>query len=41
MDILGLFDICIVEEVQNFFGSIVAWVLGMFHDLTGLDWFNV
>ena len=37
MDILGLFDIDLIAEVQGFFGSIVAWILGLLEDLTGID----
>jgi len=37
MDILGLFDIDLINEVQEFFGSIVAWILGLLEDLTGID----
>lgn len=38
IDILGLFGVnLLVEEVQDFFGSIVAWILGLISDLTGLD----
>jgi len=41
MDILGLFDIDLIKEVQAFFGSIIAWIMGLLGDLTGLDWFDV
>ncbi len=37
MDILGLFGIDLVEDVQNFFASIIEWILGLFEDLTGID----
>lgn len=37
MDILGLFGIDVVGEIQDFFASIIAWVLGLISDLTGID----
>ncbi len=37
MDILGLFGIDLVDEVQDFFGSILAWIVGLFEDLTGIE----
>lgn len=37
MGFLGLFGIDLVEVVQNFFGSIVAWIMGLLSDLTGID----
>lgn len=37
MDILGIFGIDLVEEIQGFFASIIAWLMGLFSDLTGID----
>ncbi|MCX5772276.1 MAG: hypothetical protein NTZ09_18660 [Candidatus Hydrogenedentes bacterium] len=37
IDVFGLFGVNIIEEVQDFFGSIVAWILGLVEDLTGID----
>jgi hypothetical protein len=37
MDILGIFGIDLVEEIQNFFGAIVAWILALLEDLIGID----
>jgi len=37
MDILGLFGIDVVQEIQDFFAGILAWVLGLISDLTGIE----
>lgn len=37
MDILGLFGIDLVQEIQDFFASIIAWALGLITDLTGIE----
>ena len=37
IDIFGLLGFNLVEEVQDFFGSIVAWILGFVEDLIGID----
>lgn len=37
MGFLELFGIDLVEVIQNFFGSIVAWIMGLLNDLTGID----
>ncbi len=37
VDIFGLFGFNLVEAVQDFFGSIVAWILGFLEDLVGIN----